>query len=52
MKPGLLVVELWATGDLVLTTPFLRAAAAPFELTLLGKPPARVLQPRLCRVAL
>ncbi len=47
MKPKLLVVELWGIGDLVLTTPFLRAAAGQFELTLLAKPLARELQPRL-----
>jgi heptosyltransferase-2 len=47
MKRKLLVVELWAMGDLVLTTPFLRAAAGQFDLTLLAKPLARDLQPRL-----
>jgi len=34
-------------GDLVLATPFLRAASEQFELTLLAKPVARELQPRL-----
>jgi len=34
-------------GDLVLATPFLKAASAQFELTLLAKPMARGLQPRL-----
>jgi ADP-heptose:LPS heptosyltransferase len=47
MKPKLLVVELWAMGDLVLTTPFLRAAVGQFEVTLLAKPIASELQPRL-----
>jgi ADP-heptose:LPS heptosyltransferase len=47
MKPKLLVVELWAMGDLVLATPFLRAAAGKFAVTLLARPMARELQPRL-----
>ena len=47
MKPKLLVFELWGMGDLVLATPFLRAAAGSFEVTLLAKPTARQLQPRL-----
>src|ERR1700722_20610803 len=47
MKEKLLVVELWALGDLVLSTPFLRAATSEFDVTLLGKPVARDLQPRL-----
>jgi heptosyltransferase-2 len=47
MKLKLLVVELWALGDLVLATPFLNAAARQFEVTLLAKPTALELQPRL-----
>ncbi len=47
MKLKLLVVELWGMGDLALATPFLRAASAKFELTLLAKPLALELQPRL-----
>jgi ADP-heptose:LPS heptosyltransferase len=47
MKLKLLVVELWGMGDLVLSTPFLQAAAGPFEVTLLAKPVARELQPSL-----
>jgi ADP-heptose:LPS heptosyltransferase len=47
MKLKLLVVELWGLGDLVLATPFLKAAAGSFDLTLLAKPMARELQPRL-----
>lgn len=47
MKLKLLVVELWGMGDLVLTAPFLRAATGQFELTLLAKPIALELQPRL-----
>jgi len=47
MKPKLLVFELWGMGDLVLATPFLRAAAGSFEVTLLAKPVAMELQPRL-----
>jgi heptosyltransferase-2 len=45
-KPKLLVVELWGVGDLALATPFLRAASARFEVTLLAKPSALELQPR------
>ena len=47
MKPRLLIVELWGLGDLVIATPFLRAAAARYAVTLLAKPYARELQPRL-----
>src|SRR5580658_9952704 len=47
MKLKILVVELWALGDLALTTPFLKAASGQYELTLLAKPVARELQPRL-----
>jgi len=49
MTRKLLVTELWALGDLVLATPFLRAAAASgeFQISLLAKPPALELQPRL-----
>jgi ADP-heptose:LPS heptosyltransferase len=47
MKPKLLVVELWGMGDLVLSTPFLKAAAGTFDVTLLAKPMAQELQPRL-----
>lgn len=47
MKLKLLVLELWGMGDLVLATPFLRAATAEFEVTLLAKPMAQELQPRL-----
>jgi len=46
MRPRLLVVELWALGDLLLTTPFLRAAAKKFDVTLLAQPVAVQLQPR------
>ena len=47
MKLKLLVVELWGMGDLVLATPFLRAATETYEVTLLAKPMAQELQPRL-----
>lgn len=47
MKPKLLVVELWGLGDLVIATPFLRAAAERYEVTLLAKPYAQELQARL-----
>ena len=44
-KPGLLVVELWGLGDLILASPFLRAAAERFDVTLLAKPHADELRP-------
>jgi heptosyltransferase-2 len=47
VKPKLLIVELWGLGDLAIATPFLRAAAEKFHVTLLAKPYARDLQPRL-----
>src|SRR5471030_2113946 len=47
LKPKLLIVELWGLGDLVIATPFLRAAAGKFDVTLLAKPYALDLQPRL-----
>ena len=47
MKPKLLIVELWGLGDLVIATPFLRAVAERFEVTLLAKPFALDVQPRL-----
>jgi heptosyltransferase-2 len=47
MKPRLLVLELWGLGDLVIATPFLRAAAEKFSVTLLAKPFALDLRPRL-----
>jgi heptosyltransferase-2 len=47
MKPRLLVLELWGLGDLVIATPFLRAAAEKFDVTLLAKPFATELGPRL-----
>lgn len=47
MKPRLLVLELWGLGDLVIATPFLRAAAQKFSVTLIAKPYALELQPRL-----
>jgi ADP-heptose:LPS heptosyltransferase len=47
LKPKLLIVELWGLGDLAIATPFLRAATGKFEVTLLAKPFARELQPRL-----
>ncbi len=40
-------MELWGLGDLVIATPFLRAMAERFEVTLLAKPFALDLQPRL-----
>jgi heptosyltransferase-2 len=47
LKPKLLIVELWGLGDLVIATPFLRAAAEKYDVTLLAKPYALDLQPRL-----
>ena len=38
LKPKLLIVELWGLGDLVIATPFLRAVAERFDVTLLAKP--------------
>ncbi|HXP60531.1 MAG TPA: glycosyltransferase family 9 protein [Dongiaceae bacterium] len=46
MKPQLLVVELWGLGDLVIATPFLRAASEHYAVTLLAKPYAQDLQVR------
>jgi len=45
-KPRLLVVELWGLGDLVISTPFLCAAAEKYEVTVLAKPYANDLQAR------
>jgi ADP-heptose:LPS heptosyltransferase len=47
VKPRLLVLELWGLGDLVIATPFLRAAAGQFSVTLLAKSFAEELRPRL-----
>jgi ADP-heptose:LPS heptosyltransferase len=46
-KAKLLIVELWGLGDLVIATPFLRAVSERFDVTLLAKPFALDLQPRL-----
>ena len=47
VKPRLLVLELWGLGDLAIATPFLRAASEKFDVTLLAKPFAFDLAPRL-----
>jgi heptosyltransferase-2 len=47
VKPRLLVLEFWGLGDLAIATPFLRAAVEKFEVTLLAKPFATELRPRL-----
>jgi ADP-heptose:LPS heptosyltransferase len=47
VKPSLLIIELWGLGDLVIATPFLRAAAEKYSVTLLAKPYALELQARL-----
>lgn len=44
VKPKLLVMELWGVGDLVIATPFLRAAAGRFDVSILAKPYACDLQ--------
>jgi len=46
VKPKLLVIELWGLGDLVIATPFLRAASQRYRVTLLAKPYAMDLQQR------
>lgn len=46
MKPKLLVLELWGLGDLVIATPFLRAAAEKYSVSLLANPFAAEIQPR------
>jgi ADP-heptose:LPS heptosyltransferase len=47
VKPRLLVLQFWGLGDLVIATPFLRAAAEKFTVTLVAKPFAEELRPRL-----
>ena len=47
MKSKLLIVELWGLGDLVIGTPFLRAAVEHYEVCLVAKPYAVELQERL-----
>ena len=47
MKLKLLILELWGLGDLVIATPFIRAATEKFEVTLLAKPFAQEMRPRL-----
>ena len=46
-KSKLLIVELWGLGDLLIATPFIRAVAEKFDLTLLAKPFALDLRARL-----
>jgi ADP-heptose:LPS heptosyltransferase len=46
IKPRLLVTELWALGDLVLGTSFLRAAVEKYDVTILAKPYAEELRDR------
>jgi ADP-heptose:LPS heptosyltransferase len=47
VKPSLLIIELWGLGDLVIATPFLRAASEKFSVSLIAKPYAQDLQARL-----
>ncbi|MDB6023338.1 MAG: hypothetical protein JWQ04_3195 [Pedosphaera sp.] len=46
MKPKLLIIQLWAVGDLAIATPFLRKACEQFDITLLAKAFALDFQPR------
>jgi ADP-heptose:LPS heptosyltransferase len=46
VKPKLLVVELWDMGDMIIATPFLRAACERFSVTLVCKPPWQDLRSR------
>jgi len=46
VKPKLLVVELWGLGDLAIASPFIRAAAEKYEVTLLAKPFAKEMRQR------
>jgi heptosyltransferase-2 len=47
VKPRLLIVELWGLGDLVIATPFMRAAVQRYAVTLLAKPFAAEMRPHL-----
>jgi ADP-heptose:LPS heptosyltransferase len=47
VKPRLLVLQFWGLGDLAVATPFLQAAEKKFSVTLVAKPFARELAPRL-----
>lgn len=47
MKPSLVIFELWGLGDLVIATPFLRAACEKYSVTLVAKPYAQDLHNRL-----
>jgi len=47
VKSKLLIIELWGLGDLVIATPFIRAAAERYEVTLLAKPYAEEMRTRL-----
>jgi heptosyltransferase-2 len=47
LKPKLLILELWGLGDLVIATPFIRAASEKYAVTLLAKPFALEMRPRL-----
>jgi heptosyltransferase-2 len=47
LKPKLLIVELWGLGDLVIATPFIRAAVEKYDVTVLAKPFAVEMRSRL-----
>ena len=42
VKPKLLIIELWAVGDVVIGTPLLQKACEEYEVTLLAKPFASI----------
>jgi heptosyltransferase-2 len=44
-RPKLLVLELWGIGDLIIASPFLRAACRTFEVTLLAQAYAEEMRP-------
>jgi ADP-heptose:LPS heptosyltransferase len=47
VKPRLLVLQFWGLGDLAVATPFLQAAEKKYSVTLVAKPFALELAPRL-----
>ena len=46
-KPRLLIIQVWQLGDLIIGTPFFRAAVKKFEVTVLAKSHANELRPLL-----
>ncbi len=47
MRQKLLIIELWGLGDLAIATPFIRSASEKFDVTLMAKPFAKEMRPRL-----